>query len=534
MFETVSKAQTLDPNVFTAAVDERRIRLIGLQQRLRAEPCPVVIQFAGIKGAGQLPVANTLTHWMDPRWIQVHAFGDPTDEEREQPPYWRFWRALAPAGSVGLYFHAWWDRILHNRVSGTFDEDAYTAALELAERFERALALDGALMFKVWFHLSKKSQEERLASIEAEPLENWRVDARDWQKLEQYDDYVAAAETGIRATSTEVSEWHLIEGSDHCHRTAAAVDLLADSLEAHLDARKPSTQKSAKKKSKKKSKKSSNKSSKVAAQPVMAPPPVLPTGAASVLGGLDMSRDVDKEMFADTLKIQEARLAPLQAQARDEGISSALVFEGWDAGGKGGTIRHLTHGLDLRDYQVVPIAAPTDEERAHHYLWRFWRRLGRAGTITIFDRSWYGRVLVEWIEGFITENELLRSYGEINDFEAMLAENGAVVQKFWLHISPEEQLNRFKKRSKVKYKQWKLTDEDWRNRDKWDQYDAAVHHMVEHTSTAQAPWHLIPANSKRYARLRTVDLYIEALEQRLDHDRRHKRQRKKQKGSGDS
>ena len=346
MFETVSKAQTLDPDVFNAAVDKWRIRLIGLQQRLRVEPCPVLIQFAGIKGAGQLQVANTLTHWMDPRWINVHAFGDPTDEEREQPPYWRFWRALAPAGSIGLYFHAWWDRILHNRVTGTLSEDAYIASLERAERFERALALDGALMFKVWFHLSKKTQEERLATIEADALENWRVDARDWQKLEQYDDYVAAAETGIRATSTEVAEWHLIEGSDPSHRTAAAVDLFAKELEGHLDARKPPAPKKSKKKS-------SKKKPKVAARPVMAPPPQLPVGATSVLGDLDMSLEANKEVFTETLKIQEARLAPLQAKARSQGISSVLVFEGWDAAGKGGTIRHLTHALDLRDYQVA-------------------------------------------------------------------------------------------------------------------------------------------------------------------------------------
>lgn len=519
MFETVSAPQAIDQEKFSAAVDKRRIRLIGLQQRLRREPCPVLIQFAGIKGAGQLQVANTLTHWMDPRWIRVHAFGDATDEERERPPYWRYWRALAPAGSIGLYFHAWWDRILHNRVTGAFNDDQYLAALEHAERFERALAVDGALMFKVWFHLSKQTQEARLESIESEPLENWRVDARDWQKLEQYDDYVAAAEVGIRATSTEVAEWHLIEGSDPSHRTAAAIDLFADTLEAHLDARKPPEIKKAKKPSKKGSKKSSK---AVAAKPVMAPPPKLPTGAVSVLSTLDMSHEVDKEMFAETLKVQEARLAPLQAQARDQGIPTVLVFEGWDAAGKGGTIRHLTHGLDLRDYQVIPIAAPTEEERAHHYLWRFWRNLGRAGTISVFDRSWYGRVLVEWIESLITEPALKRSYGEITDFETMLADHGAIVQKFWLHVTPEEQLKRFKKRAKVKYKQWKLTDEDWRNRDQWDLYEAAVHHMVERTSTAQAPWHLIPANSKRYARLRVVDLVIEALEERLSHDRRHR------------
>lgn len=212
----------------------------------------------------------------------------------------------------------------------------------------------------------------------------------------------------------------------------------------------------------------------------------------------------------------------MQAAAREAGISTILAFEGWDAAGKGGTIRHLTQSLDLRDYRVVPIAAPTDEERAHHYLWRFWRRIGRAGSISVFDRSWYGRVLVEWVEGFISEDALQRSYGEINEFESQLAENGAVVLKFWLHVTKDEQLKRFKKREKVAFKRWKLTDEDWRNREKWDQYEAAVHTMVERTSTSLAPWHLIPANSKRYARLRCVDLIIEALERRLERDRRQR------------
>lgn len=511
MFETVATPQSMDDDVFHAAADDRRIRLIGLQQRLRAEPCPMLIQFSGIKGAGQLQVTNTLTHWMDPRWMRVHAFRAPTDVEREQPPYYRYWQALAPAGTIGLYLHGWWDTALHKRVSGLMDEDAYARALHRAEDFETALGADGALFFKVWFHLNKQAQKDRLAAVESDPLENWRVDDSDRYKVEHYDEYVAAAEIGLRATSTDSAPWHLVECSDPNHRTATVVDLFADALEAHLDSRKAEAKQ---KKKDKKSKKS--KSDFVAA------PPKLKAGQSSILGQLDMSASVPKGLFAETLKVQEARLALLQAEARDAGVPSLLVFEGWDAGGKGGTIRHLTHGIDPRDFQVVPIAAPTDEERAHHYLWRFWRRLGRAGTITIFDRSWYGRVLVEWVEGLINEHALQRSYGEINEFESELAENGAVVMKFWLHITAEEQLKRFNKRAKVPYKQWKLTDEDWRNRDKWDQYEAAVHTMVERTSTAHAPWHLIPANSKRYARLRCVDLFIEALEKRLETDRRQR------------
>ena len=368
MFETVATAQKLDDESFHAAIDARRIRLVNLQQRLRLEPCPVVIQFAWIKGAGRLQVANTLTHWMDPRWIRVQAFRPRTDIEREQPPYYRYWLALAPAGTIGLYFHAWWENALKKRMSGILDDDAYHAALDRAEKFESALAADGALIFKVWFHLNKEAQAERLAFLENDPLETWRIDNSDWRKVAEYDDYVAAAEIGLRATSTADAPWHLVEGSDPNHRAAASIDLFADALEAHLYARK------AAKKSAKKGK-------------FAAAPPKLSKTQVSVLSGLDMTADVPKDLFAETLKVQESRLAILQAKARDAGIASVLVFEGWDAAGKGGTIRHMTHGIDLRDYQVVPIAAPTDEERAHHYLWRFWRRLGRAGTITVFDRS---------------------------------------------------------------------------------------------------------------------------------------------------
>lgn len=503
MFETVTKAQRLDDASFQAGVNDRRIRLVELQQRLRLEPCPVIIQFAGIKGAGRLHVANTLAHWMDPRWIHAQAFRQRTDTELEQPPYYRYWLALAPAGTIGLYFHAWWETALQKRMNGLLDDDTYAAALSRAERFESALAADGALLFKAWFHLSKENQQDRIAAMESDPFENWRVDARDWRKVDQYDNYVAAAEIGLRATSTLTSPWNLIEGSDENHRTATCIDLLADALETHLDARKAANKKAKKKK-------------------FIATPPKLKKKQSSVLSELDMAADVPKDLFEDTLKVQEARLATLQAKARDAGISTVLAFEGWDAAGKGGTIRHLTHSIDPRDFQVVPIAAPTDEERAHHYLWRFWRRLGRAGSITVFDRSWYGRVLVEWIEGLISDEALQRSYGEINEFESQIAENGAVVLKFWLHITKEEQLKRFKKRKKIAFKSWKLTDEDWRNRDQWDQYEAAVHTMVERTSTSMAPWHLIPANSKRYARLRCVDLIIEALERRLERDRRQR------------
>ena len=205
------------------------------------------------------------------------------------------------------------------------------------------------------------------------------------------------------------------------------------------------------------------------------------------------------------------------------------VFEGWDAGGKGGAIRRLTRGLDARDYRVVPIAAPTEDERAHHYLWRFWRYLPRRGRITIFDRSWYGRVLVERVEGFAAEDEWRRAYSEINDFEAQLTDFGTVLLKFWLHITPDEQLRRFEERQGIGYKQWKITDEDWRNREKWALYESAVQDMVERTSTSAAPWTLVEGNSKRYARLKVLRTVCDALEAALPAENQNKKNTKKKR-----
>jgi polyphosphate kinase 2 (PPK2 family) len=224
----------------------------------------------------------------------------------------------------------------------------------------------------------------------------------------------------------------------------------------------------------------------------------------TILSSLDMSQAVSKKAFATDLEKYQGRLNLLQRKAEQKGVSTILVFEGLDAAGKGGAIRRVTGALDARSYQVIPIAAPTDEERAHHYLWRFWRQLSRAGRLTIFDRSWYGRVLVERVEGFATEREWRRAYSEITEFEEQLVDHGIVLMKYWVHISQDEQLRRFKAREKARYKRWKLTDEDWRNRAKWADYERAVNDMVERTSTRLAPWTLVEGNDKYFARLKVL------------------------------
>ena len=192
-----------------------------------------------------------------------------------------------------------------------------------------------------------------------------------------------------------------------------------------------------------------------------------------------------------------------------------LALEGWDAAGKGGAIRRVTHALDARMYRVIPIAAPTDEERAHHYLWRFWRHLPRLGRITIYDRTWYGRVLVERAEGFASEAEWMRAYKEINEFEEQLTEHGIVLVKYWLHISADEQLERFKERETAPWKQYKITPEDYRNREKMNLYEQAASDMIARTSTEFSPWTLVEANDKRYARIKVLRTLCDRLDAAL-------------------
>ena len=242
------------------------------------------------------------------------------------------------------------------------------------------------------------------------------------------------------------------------------------------------------------------------------------TGPLTVLGRLDMHKHLTKAQYNEHLPVHQSELRVLHRQARERDISTIMVFEGPDAAGKGGAIRRVNTALEARNYQVHGFAAPTDEERAQHYLWRFWRHLSRAGRITIFDRSWYGRVLVERVEGFASEDEWRRAYSEINDFESQLTAHRIVLLKFWIHISKDEQLRRFKEREKIAHKSWKLTDEDWRNREKWDDYEQAVHDMVQHTSTHAAPWTLVEGNDKRFARIKVVETACQRLRAALGVD----------------
>ena len=489
MFEMAEQGRSVSQEEFLRKKPDRRLALVTLQQTLRSTDFPVILVMSGIKGAGQLQVTNVLNHWMDPRWIRTMAFTKPTDEERERPPYWRYWRALPPAGQIGIFLHAWYEHPIRGVVDGSLSRAEADAALGRVQAFERALADEGALILKFWFHLSKDAQTERLETLTRQPEQGWRITDDDWHKLEDYEVYTGAAEQALRQTDRSHARWHIIEGMDRPHAILETCEILENAVSDHMQRRKKH---------------------KKAWKPVKPPKPL--AEGKSVLASIDMDQTLAKENYEEAFLDAQARLHDAHDAAKAKGISTYVVFEGWDAAGKGGAIRRITSALDARDYTVVPIAAPTDEERAQHYLWRFWRQLGREGRITLFDRSWYGRVLVEWVEGFASKEAIDRAFEEINEFEASLVAANNLVLKFWLHITPEEQLKRFEKRKNTPYKAWKLTEEDWRNRDKWDVYEAAVTEMVARTSQSQAPWHLIPANDKRYARVEVMNRLAAALE----------------------
>jgi polyphosphate:AMP phosphotransferase len=443
-------------------------------------------------GAGRGETVNLLNEWMDPRYIQTHGMGEPSDEELDRPMMWRFWRELPPKGRIGVFLGSWYTWPILNRVLGSSSAADLDQSLERAKRFEEMLHHEGAVVLKFWLHLSKEKQEKRLKMLEKNPNTKWRVSMRDWMHFKAYDKFQSVHESVIRHTSTAVAPWIIVEGEDANYRSLTVGKVILETLRNRL--------------------------SQTPAKPdhVSSPPLLAPLDNMHILKALDLSKSLDKKKFKEELEKYQGKLNYLTRDAKFKDMTVVIVFEGNDAAGKGGSIRRITGALDARYYQVNPVAAPTEEERAQPYLWRFWRRIPRKGRVSIFDRSWYGRVLVERVEGFCSENDWMRAYGEINDFEAQLVRNDIIVVKFWLAISKEEQLRRFEDRQKIGYKSFKITDEDWRNRDKWEAYEQAICDMVDRTSTQVSPWTLVEANDKNYARIKILKTLCSKIEQALE------------------
>ena len=502
MFTAAETGHKVSKKVFDAAADQLRLEMVELQQALRTADFPVIILFAGVDGAGKSESVNLLNEWMDPRWLANRAYGHPSDEERERPEFWRYWRDLPPKGHFGLFLSAWYSQPLLDHVHGRIGRAKLDARLQRIVQFERTLADDGAVILKFWMHLNKKAQKKRLEKLEKDPDRHWKITDRDWKHYKLYDKFIGTAERMIMQTSSGRFPWKIVEGADSRYRSLTVLTTIRDRVREELERRAAEAA-------------ANHRPHRRRTDKAEAAAEAQAVSSDSILDSLDLSQVVSPDAYSTQVKKLRARLHAAFRQAQAKDVSSVLVFEGWDAAGKGGAIRRVATALDARAVSVIPVAAPTDEELAHHYMWRFWRHISRAGRFTIYDRSWYGRVLVERVEELASPDAWRRAYREINEFEAELTGHGTNLVKFWLHIDKDEQEQRFLARQSTPWKAWKLTDEDWRNREKWDAYEVAVNEMVERTSTAAAPWTLIEANDKRHARLKVIRTVCESLEKRL-------------------
>ncbi len=491
MFESAELGHKIKKEDFATEEPVLREKLLDVQYELLEKPeFSVIILVGGVDGAGKGETANLLLEWMDPRHIHAHAIDAPTKDEKAQPRLYRFWQRLPPRGKIGVFLGSWYtDPIIDRGYKRSSPADFDKAMAEIVS-FERMLSNERVLVIKFWLHLAKRTQKKRLQALEADSRTAWRVTPLDWERYAMYDRFRKLSERALRTTSTSVAPWYVIESTDDEYRALSVGHILHDAIRKRIDDPVHNTQ-------------------------THAPPLPQPIDKLDILGALDLNLSLEKEQYTKELDALQAKLNKLSRDPRFKRRSVVMVFEGSDAAGKGGAIRRITGALDARQYRVIPIAAPTDEEKARPYLWRFWRNLPRQGKLTIFDRSWYGRVLVERIEKFCDEDDWMRAYGEINDFEEGLYQSGTIVLKFWLQISSEMQLQRFEDRQKTSFKRYKLGPEDWRNREKWSEYQTAASEMIDRTGTEYAPWTIVEANDKRHARVKVLRTLCDRLEAEL-------------------
>jgi polyphosphate:AMP phosphotransferase len=486
MFEAVELGQEVSKKEFEEALPELRTRLVKAQSAFANYPGALIIILNGQDGAGKGEIMNFLGGLMDLRNVVIKTFWQETESQRMRPLYWRYWMSLPSRGHIGFFFGAWYAADMLEAAKGNLSIAEYERQMHRAARYESTLADDGAVILKFWFHLSKKTAKKKLDELKKEYGKGDIVERAMWHR-EKYDDIVKAAERGIRLTDHSKARWHLIEADSKRHKILKALRIIVEAMEtavASIGVKRTH-------------------------------PKIAESIAPPVLSSIDLSQTAEYEDYKKRLPELQEKLNKLAWAAYTKKRSVIAVFEGWDAAGKGSAIRRIVQGTDIRLANVISVAAPTDEEKGHHYLWRFWRHIPSSGYITIYDRSWYGRVLVERVEKFTSQNDWTRAFEEINEFEENLTESGIILAKFWVHIDQDEQLKRFKEREELPWKQYKITADDWRNREKWAMYESAANEMISRTSTGFAPWNLIAGNDKKYARLRVLEALCRTMEEKL-------------------
>ena len=493
MLEKIDLSKKVDKKTYRRVMDEAEEKLGLLQRECKDAGIPVILVFEGMGAAGKGVQINRLIQALDPRGFDVYACDRPTEDEQMRPFLWRYWAKTPAKGRIAVFDRSWYRSVQVDRFDGLTREDKLGDAYQDILSFEKQLCDDGTVIMKFFLYIDKDEQKKRFKKLEGSKETSWRVTEEDWNRNKDFDRYLKMNEEMLEKTDTDYAPWVIIEAVDKDYAALKIVSTVMDRLEYELEHRRPEDGKQAQRQESKTRERFKN----------------------GVLSGIDLSKSLTEEEYKTRLKKLQKRLAELHSELYRLRIPVVIGFEGWDAGGKGGAIKRLTSNLDPRGYRVNPTAAPNDIEKVHHYLWRFWNSVPKAGHIAIFDRTWYGRVMVERIEGFCSEAEWRRAYQEINEMESHMANAGAVVLKFWLHIDKDEQERRFRERQANPAKQWKITDEDWRNREKWDQYEEAVNEMLIRTSTTYAPWIVVEGNDKRYARVKVLQTVVDALEKKV-------------------
>ena len=494
MLEKVDLAKKLKKEEYRGVKNELENSLGELQRRARGLGIPIIIVFEGWDAAGKGTLINRLLMALDPRGFTVHPTNPPNEEEWLRPFLWRFWTRVPSRGRFAIFDRSWYGRVLVARVEKLVKRKQWESAFGEIRSFERQLADDGTVIIKFFLHIGKEEQKKRFEKLQKNRSTAWKVTEDDWRSHRAYDRYVEAIEEMLAKTDTEYAPWTIVEAHDRRYATVKVFNTVKHRIERRVREL------------------SRTEGTAVASSLRNDSEDLLLT---STLERADLTLALSRERYEKELSSLQRRIRELEHEVYVKRVPVIAVYEGWDAAGKGGNIKRLVQRMDPRGYEVIPVSAPNDTEKAHHYLWRFWMQLPKAGHIAVFDRSWYGRVMVERVEGFATEQEWKRAYREINEMEEQWVSFGTVLLKFWLHISREEQLRRFEERKNNPFKSWKITDEDWRNRKKWDQYREAVDEMLLRTSTSYAPWHVIESNCKLYARIKVLRTVVETLEKKL-------------------
>ena len=501
MLEKVDLNRKVSDEEYRARIDTLREQLTALDGPVKEKKLPVIVLFEGWSGAGKGSAIQKLILNFDPRWFSVVNTQPPTEVDKREPMMWRYWRTIPAAGQWSIMDCSWYQEISVMRVENDIDEITNLRHMNEINSFEHGLTENGYVIIKFFLHISKKEIKERMDKLEEKKSTRWRVTDKDRMMIDNYKKYYAAFDSMLEYTNRPYAPWHVISGTD-AHTAwleifQTVVDQVTKALKLKDDRDRDAANLSA-----------------------VIDPGQYNFVSLPELKDVDMDKTLTEEEYRTLLKKEQKRLAMNHNRLYLHKIPMIIAYEGWDAAGKGGNIKRVSAALDPRGYEVMPIASPTKEEKDRHFLWRFWTRLPKDGHIAIFDRTWYGRVMVERLEGFCTPADWQRAYGEMNDFERQLYDWGAVIVKFWINITNEEQLARFKARQADPAKQWKITDEDWRNREKWDQYEVAVNDMIRYTSTDFAPWHIIAGNDKYFARIQALQIINDMIEERLDQIRK--------------